>query len=155
MNNDKEFHYTQCGLDYIYLCNGVDFKERDGETFYKIQDVDQLHDAIAHAIITSPSPLCGQELRFLRGLMGLSQESLARHVGRKRDAIAKPEMASHEPINKQLDRLVRFIYIGIKVIPEEMEKVTALMDDIAEEAYQREVDFSYEDGWAQTEKKCA
>lgn len=149
------YHYTECGLDYIYLTSGVEHKEYDGEEFYKIPEMDALHDIIAQSIVLSSSPLRGMELRFLRTLMGKSQESLSVCVGRKRNAIATAEAEPHKVIGGQLDRLMRHFYVAKNHLPDEMAKLSDLMDDIAEEAYQKEIGLDYHDGWSMHDKACA
>ncbi len=146
-NNKQPFQYWQSGLDYIYLLNGVEWYEHNNELFYKIQEIDSLHELIAQSIIQSSNPIRGMELRFLRSLLGLSQASLGAHMGRKRDVVAKAEAKSHEKVNGAIDRLIRFIYAGTKSNPREIKRMIDLMDDIAEEEYQHEINLNYKNGW--------
>ena len=63
------YHYTQCGLDYVYLENGFRLEETPYGAGVSIEDADELHEAIALSIITSPHAIRGQELRFLRAML--------------------------------------------------------------------------------------
>lgn len=153
--NDQPFHYWQCGLDYIYLTSGVSFEKYEGETFYQIKEVDKLHAFLADKIVTSPNPLRGMELRFLRSLLGLSQAALAKHIGRTRDVIVKAENKPHEKINGQTDRLIRFIYATMQENPIACKKLIDLMDDIAEEEYQLELSLKFKDEWKLNEYAAA
>jgi len=45
---------------------------------YSIQRIDDLHAAIALAVVSSPLPLRDQELQFIRSMLHLSQAGLAR-----------------------------------------------------------------------------
>ena len=64
----NHYHYTMCGLDYVYLLSG--FRRHD--TVYgkgaSIERVDDLDISIAIAVILRHTRLRGQELKFLRGL---------------------------------------------------------------------------------------
>lgn len=153
--NNKPFHYWQCGLDYVHLTSGVEFYEHEGETFYKIQQVDKLHAFLADKIVTSLNPLRGMELRFLRSLLGLSQAALAKSIGRGRDVIVKAEAKPHDKINGQTDRLIRFIYTSMKQNPSACRKLIDLMDDIAEHEYQLELSLKFKDEWILNEKVAA
>lgn len=153
--NDQPFHYWQCGLDYVYLTSGVSFEEHDGEVFYQIQEVDKLHLFLADKIVTSPNPLRGMELRFLRSLLGLSQAALARHIGRRRDIVVKAENKPHDKINGQTDRLIRFIYSTMQENPIACKKLIDLMDDIAEKEYQHELSLKFKGEWKLNECDAA
>jgi DNA-binding transcriptional regulator YiaG len=147
INTTQPFHYWQSGLDYVYLISGVELYTRDGEEFYKIQEVDKLHAFLADKIVTSPNPLRGMELRFLRSLLGMSQAALAGSVGRTRDVIVKAENKPHDKINGQTDRLIRFIYASMKQNPDACKKLIDLMDDIAENEFQLEMNLKFKNGW--------
>ena len=43
----EQHHYTECGLDNIYLINGFEAREYEGETFYSVRDIERLYKAIA------------------------------------------------------------------------------------------------------------
>lgn len=76
--NEELYQYTECGLDFIYLRNGfiVDEDSEYGRV-YSVLDAKELHKVIACEIAKSPRPLSGQEIRFLRKEMNLSQKRLA------------------------------------------------------------------------------
>ena len=38
------YHYTECGLQNVWLTNGYDVCEVDGEKAVSISDVDELHE---------------------------------------------------------------------------------------------------------------
>ena len=45
--SDKPYHYTESGLDTVYLLNGYEIVKSERGTGVRIQDVDGLHTAIA------------------------------------------------------------------------------------------------------------
>ena len=60
------YHYTDSGLDNIYLQNGyVRHKTAYGEGV-SIQNTEALHKEIGRWLVSLPKPLNGAELRFLR-----------------------------------------------------------------------------------------
>lgn len=72
----KNFHYTACGLDNVWLANGYQVKTTRHGTAVSVSDVDGLHQLLAKTLIEKPGRLTGKEFRFLRTQLGLSQEAL-------------------------------------------------------------------------------
>jgi putative transcriptional regulator len=85
----EEYHHTGCGLDYVYLLNGYTVHETAYGKGVSIKDARQLHEHIALDIISAPHPLRGQEVRFLPGMLKLSQEGLARVLRQRRGSGAR------------------------------------------------------------------
>lgn len=110
MTNDKLYHYRECGLDYIYLQNGVKFHETPYGKGVSIVAADQLHEAIAREIVLSPSPIRGQEARFLRSLLDISQADLARTMGTTRISITRWESKPDGELPGTADTALRLIY---------------------------------------------
>ena len=109
IDTKEKLHYTACGLDYVYLIDGFDlYEDEDGDVSYAIKDVDDLHKSIAYTVITQLPELRGMELRFLRSFLQISQKSLAKCLGKKRDSIAKSEADSKKALQRATDRLLRF-----------------------------------------------
>jgi putative transcriptional regulator len=75
--SSKPFHYTACGLDYVYLLNGV-VREDDPDygEMITIKAQDGLHRAIG-LHIAQKSRMTNKEFKFLRKLMGCTQDELA------------------------------------------------------------------------------
>ncbi len=75
--NQKRYHYTDCGLDYIYLANGFDIiKHPELGSCVAIHDVDGLHRIIMQLIINKIPHIRGQEIRFIRSFLKLSQTQM-------------------------------------------------------------------------------
>lgn len=109
--NKKHFRYTDCGLDYIYLVNGYETSVGpDGEKYYSIKHADTLHKKIAEIVVRSPNPMRGQELRFLRSILDLSQAGIAKLLGNTRPTIARWEAEKNTPIDPTADRFLRVFY---------------------------------------------
>lgn len=70
------YHYTDSGLNNVYLANGYDEIETPYGKSVSIHDLDGLHAAIGMGIIERPV-MNGDEFRFLRIELGLSQLEVA------------------------------------------------------------------------------
>ena len=87
----EPYHYTMCGLDDVYLINGV----HDVSTAYGpsviIHDIDGLHQAIAQDLARNKKALNGKEMRFLRKQMDLTQLELSYLLSVSDQSIARWE----------------------------------------------------------------
>ena len=128
----EHYHYTGCGLDFVYLTNGFKaHKTPDGEGV-SIEDADGLHKVIAREIITSPQRLRGQEVRFLRGEMDLSQEGLAKIMRTTRGTIARYEGAATKPMPGQAESALR-MFVALTLCGHEIaEQIVELLKEIDE-----------------------
>ena len=75
-----------------------------------IKDARDLHDAIARDIIGSPRPLRGQETRFLRSQLKLSQRGLAQILRQRRGSVARWEGEPDKKIPGAADSALRMFY---------------------------------------------
>jgi len=108
--NSGLFHYTQCGLDNVYLAGGVRVEETPYGKGFSVEHANELHDAIARSIINDPRPLRGQEARFLRIMLALSQEAMAKALGVDRATIIRWERTRDKPLSTIHDMAVRTTY---------------------------------------------
>ena len=90
------YHYTESGLDNVKLANGYREIDLEGVVAVAITDVEGLHAAIARHILEAPDPLSGQELRFLRVEMDLSQKALGTILRVSDQTIANWEKGVHK-----------------------------------------------------------
>jgi DNA-binding transcriptional regulator YiaG len=104
------FHYTQCGLDNIWLANGVHREETPYGAGFRIEHASELHDAIATSIINDAHPMRGQEARFLRVALNLSQEGMAKALGVDRATVIRWERAREKPLAVMQDIAIRTTY---------------------------------------------
>ena len=104
------FHYTDCGLDNVFLLNGVVRHITDYGEGYSIQDSDGLHKEIGRWLIETPKFLNGAELRFLRLEMELTQRSLAGLLGSSEQNVRRWETRRMAPIPGVADRFLRGLY---------------------------------------------
>ena len=104
------YHYTGCGLDYVYLANGFRRQKTPYGSGVSITDADGLHKAIARHIVSSPPRLRGQEIRFLRSMLDVSQAGLGDILGVSRATVARWEGNAETPIPSGTDRALRLFY---------------------------------------------
>jgi len=72
------YHYKGAGLANVYLKNGYREVMYGDEKAVSVEDIEGLHRAIVGVLIEKTAPLIGQEFRFLRVEMGLSQLALGK-----------------------------------------------------------------------------
>ncbi len=104
------YHFTECGLDYVYLINGYEVETDDvfGEST-RIFNADKLHREIARSVLLHKQKLEGQEVRFLRSLLRLTQEQLGELLGGiTRETVSRWE-SNRNPIDDSADMLLRVV----------------------------------------------
>ncbi|HSP24433.1 MAG TPA: hypothetical protein VLQ65_04600 [Saliniramus sp.] len=104
------YHYTDSGLDNIWLDNGYTTHETVYGDGVSIHDSEGLHRAIGEWLIALPKPLNGAELRFIRLEMELTQKALAGILGADEQAVRRWEKTRMRAINGSADRLLRALY---------------------------------------------
>jgi putative transcriptional regulator len=133
---EKEpFHYTGCGLEYIYLLSGYEVEDTPYGESVTIQDLDGLREAIGVYLVKQKKLLDGKELRFLRVQMDLTQSELARLFGYDAQQVARWEKGTSK-ISGPADRLIRVLYgeqVGGKVNVREILELLDRMDSKANE----------------------
>lgn len=114
MNNTPEgrtrYRYTECGLDNVII-EGIDVRvDDDGEEVLYIPAVNELHKTIAQGVVESETGMTGQELRFLRTMMGFTQADLARHVHHDAQSVARWEK-NRTPIQAASEIVIRLLTV--------------------------------------------
>jgi DNA-binding transcriptional regulator YiaG len=132
-------HYTDSGLDNVWLENGYTIEEHPNYgPLISIKNIRGLHEAIGRWLISQPRTLSGAEFRFLRLELDLSQKSLGLILGITEQAVAKWEKAREKPVaNKAAERLLRLAYInyldGKPEFSSIIDRITQLDAEIAED----------------------
>lgn len=103
------YHYTECGLKSIYLVGGHEIVESPTGCHVTIKDIDGLHKVIGQCLIYNKKDLDGDEIRFLRHELGLSQTLLANLLDVSEQAINRWERGKSN-INKPAEALIRVLY---------------------------------------------
>ncbi len=133
------YHYTESGLPNVFLRGGYIAREIDGEKAVSIHDLNGLHRAIGQDIITRSPALTGEEVRFLRKEMDLTQNSFASIIGVSEDTVRNWENGRNG-VGKPEDILIRGLYHetvngdgGLRQI---IEDIARLNREIAEDERQ-------------------
>lgn len=103
------YHYTQCGLDNVWLENGYTVKKTAYGQALAIEDADGLHKVLALELIAKQGRLSGKELKFLRVAMGLSQGGLGRLLGATEQSVSLWERTGKVP--QAADGLTRLLAV--------------------------------------------
>jgi DNA-binding transcriptional regulator YiaG len=105
------YHYTQCGLEWVYLdgAEQVRCKACD-DAFVTIPNEEILLELIAKMVLVNMQPLQAPEIRFLRGLIGWTQEKLATEIGVQRLAVVKWE-AGTAHLGCRIDLILRGVWL--------------------------------------------
>jgi DNA-binding transcriptional regulator YiaG len=114
------YHYTECGLNNIYLVNGWHQIDTPYGKAVSVTNAEGLERAIARHLITRKPRLTGSEFRFLRKALGFSQLRLAVLIGNTEQAVALWEKKSNIP--KWASNLLR------KIVGEYLDENYKLMD---------------------------
>ncbi len=101
-----KLHYTESGLDNVYVDGISVMRDDDGEEVFTIPAINELHRVIAVGIVSHPKGITGAELRYLRTEMGLTQAELATIVHRDKQSIGRWERGEIE-IDGTAETLVR------------------------------------------------
>jgi DNA-binding transcriptional regulator YiaG len=104
------YHYTQCGLDDVYLWSGFKIYDTPGQEGVAIDDIEGLHKAIGECLSLHAPKLNAKEFKFLRKTMDLTQAELAEQFGCDEQTIARWEKGE-TAINGAADRLIRLLYL--------------------------------------------
>lgn len=123
------YHYTECGLRNVYLENGYRYIETPRGKSVSIHDLDGLHKAIGLFLVTSKRDLSGDEVRFLRHEMLMSQSTLAKLLGISEQAIRRWETGKIA-IPKPSEALLRLLYRDH--INDKDGKISAILKKVAE-----------------------
>lgn len=124
----REYHYTECGLDNIYLVNGFKItKTKSGDEEIFINDIHGLHKAIGMILISKRGFLSGKEIKFIRSTLDLSQTALAKILGCSYQTVLLWEK-DKGMISKTADHLLRAIFFAYL----DVESGKAIYDKINE-----------------------
>ncbi|MGH2510350.1 MAG: helix-turn-helix domain-containing protein [Ktedonobacteraceae bacterium] len=107
----EPYHYTECGLDDVYLMNGYHQHKTPYGDGVSVEDADALHRVIAIQLCLTRAQLKPNEYRFLRKLMDLTQSELASLLRCDAQTVARWEK-DESKAKGSADRLLRLIYLS-------------------------------------------
>lgn len=144
-----EYHYTESGLDSVYLVSGFEVRHHnDGETVI-IQDIDGLHEAIGRLLVSERKRLSGKEMRFLRTELLMSQSGLGALLQVDEQTVARWEKGKTK-IPGMADATLRLLYMekvgGNAKLSSLLQRIADLEDRIDQRLRMRDDDAG---GWGQ------
>lgn len=107
----KRYHYTECGLDNVYLLNGYTIEGEGGDAVVSVHDIHDLHREIGMLLIEKPAKLSGKEIRFIRHSMDFSQKRLGVVLGVDYQSVLAWEKGKTK-ITKQTDIFLRTLFFA-------------------------------------------
>ena len=114
----RAHHYTESGLLNVYIEGIVVETDDEGDEIVTIPAINELHRTIALGIVSHAKGIAGEELRFLRTEMGLTQAELAAVVHRDKQTIGRWERNEIE-IDSTAEALLRRFAIEKLELPTE------------------------------------
>src|SRR5262249_23089815 len=120
---DKPLHYTQCGLDDVFLVNGFTREEVDGEEYITIQDIDGLWAAIGLHLVMTKKVLAPKEIRFLREHMDYTQAELGKLMRVSDQTVARWEKGTTDAFQGPADSLLRVLFLNSEIAQPEGRRI--------------------------------
>ena len=102
----ENFRHEALGLPLTLLGTSVSRCIACGLAEVAIHKLEELHRAIASALLHKPALLAAGEIRFLRKQLGWSGAELANHLGVTRETVSRWEQGA-APMGGTADRLLR------------------------------------------------
>ncbi|MEL6448381.1 MAG: helix-turn-helix domain-containing protein [Pseudomonadota bacterium] len=143
----EPFHYTECGLDNVYLASGYEKSTSpDGEEGVRVHNVEGLLEAIGIFLATRKKELVGQELRYLRKHIGMTQKELGGYVRLTSQQVARWEKDQCKA-QGSAEAIVRVLFLehvlGTTLVTELLRDLDSADDNGPDVALFEETD----DGW--------
>jgi putative transcriptional regulator len=111
MATRRKYHYAECGLDNIYLVNGFEYVETPRGKSVNIRDIEGLHRAIGSMLVRERKDLNGNEFRFLRHEINMTQQDLAAVLRVDVQSVARWEKGRNKgPIDGPAQNILRLLY---------------------------------------------
>lgn len=108
---DMPYHYTDCGLDNIYIYGMPQYNcPKCGEIYVSIPKIKQLHQVIGMSLCCQEERFIGKEIRFLRKELRLKAIDFAKVLSIDPATLSRYEN-EHESPGEQTEKLIRSTYL--------------------------------------------
>ena len=153
--------YDVCGLPNVYLLNGYNVIDRDGEEYVSIKDVSGLHRAISKHIVLTHKALTPEEAKFIRKTLDLTQSEISRKLGVNVQSVARWEKGQCE-MPGTADKLLRAVFLAENISDENDRRtlqnlLTTCLDDLdaMDQDVPPQASFKLVDTWTEVHLKAA
>ena len=125
-----EYNYQERGVSNVFLGN-IDVLECSacGSRVPIISRITELHEVMAEAFALKPTPLTGEEIRFIRKQLKLTAKEFARYIGIDHTVLSRWEN-NRKPPGRVSDRLVRLFYFRYMEEVQSRTFAKHILDDI-------------------------
>jgi putative transcriptional regulator len=121
--------YPECGLEDVYLVSGYEIVKTPHGDGLAIKNLDKLHKAIGCYLAKRKKALSGNELRFLRKQMDLTQSELGILTGLSSQQVARWEKGESD-ISGPADVLIRALFIQHAGGAVDLQQLAKRLDEI-------------------------
>ena len=142
------YHYTDSGLNNVWLENGFNVVDTPYGKGVSIDDADGLHALLATDLTKKPGRLTGKEFRFLRSMLCLSQQSFANMQGVTEQAVSLWERTGKVP--KPADAMMRMLLLEKVRGDGKMSEIVKRINTVERLVNQRIVASEYRHKWTTT-----
>lgn len=139
------YHYTDSGLNNVWLENGYNVKITPYGKGVSIDDADGLHALIACDLTNKEGRLTGKEFRFLRTILCLSQKSFADMQGLTEQAVSLWERTGKVP--KSADATMRMLALETLEGDGKMSEVIKRINTVERLVNQKIIATEYRHKW--------
>ena len=130
--DQQPFHFTDCGLDNVYLVGVKYFTHPDGRIVAEIPALKQLMCVIARDLVLSRSDLSGSEVRFLRKRLGKKATEYSRLLGLEPETLSRIENGK-QPITSATQKLARLSYAILSEEPGLLDHARVFLQSMLDE----------------------
>lgn len=135
MKKGSMYHYTESGLNNVWLLSGFAIQNTPYGKGVSIENMEGLHRAIATLLVRDKPRWSGGEFRFIRKELDMSQKSLADIFGKDVQTIARWEKSGRVP--KMADRFMRTIFRDHSKGEENIVSLVQRLNELDQKRYQK------------------
>lgn len=128
---EQPFHFVDSGLSDVYLIGIKYYTCECGRVIADIPTIKQLMQLIARDVLSKPTSLSGEEVRFLRKRLGKKQVDFAHEIGLEPETLSRYENEK-APISETSDKIVRLYYVAFSKDPN-LEEARKALEELLRE----------------------
>ncbi|CRL46142.1 hypothetical protein SGGMMB4_04491 [Sodalis glossinidius str. 'morsitans'] len=143
-------HYTDCGLETVWLTNGYRCEKHAVRIQIEIEDKPALHQVLAKLLINRRNLLSCHEIHFLRREMSMSVHELASVMGVQSEVIERWERGE-TGLPRVADVSLRALFVGSRLEESEPELYLHILSETECRQSSETLFLTYADnGWCQS-----